>query len=48
MEAADSIFQALQHANLELDSILRVVFSSAAGAAEIHPWEKDLDCCFLA
>lgn len=48
MKAADSIFQALHNDDLKLDSILRVVFNSVAGVAEIHPWEKDLDCCFLA
>jgi hypothetical protein len=48
VEAADAIFHALHHANFKLDSILIVVFSSLAGVAEIHPWEKDLGCCFLA
>jgi hypothetical protein len=47
VESADSVFQALHDDNVKVDSSLRVVFSSVAGVAEIHPWEKDLDCCFL-
>jgi hypothetical protein len=48
VEVADSIFQALHDDSLKLDPILWVAFSFVAGVAEIHPWEKDLDYCFLA